>query len=171
MKVYTTEQSAWSHFLFTNTKTAPLWLVVRLYVGYIWFMAGWEKLQDPVWNSGQALNGFVQNALTKTTGPHPDVAWWYAHFLQSSVLAHLSLWTHLVPLGELCIGLGLMFGLFVGAAAFFSVFMSYNFLLAGTVSINPILIFFGFLLMLARRVAGRIGLDRYIAPRLRKLFR
>jgi thiosulfate dehydrogenase [quinone] large subunit len=53
-----------------------------------------------------------------------------------------------------------------GIAAFFGVFMNLNYLLAGTVSVNPVLGFLGIFLVLAWRVAGYYGVDRYLLPLL-----
>jgi thiosulfate dehydrogenase [quinone] large subunit len=55
-------------------------------------------------------------------------------------------------------------GLFTGIAAFFGAFMNMNYLLAGTVSINPILFLGQLGLVLAWRIAGWIGLDRWVLP-------
>jgi thiosulfate dehydrogenase [quinone] large subunit len=45
-------------------------------------------------------------------------------------------------------------------------FMNLNYLLAGTVSINPVLFVGGIGLILAWKVAGYIGLDRFVLPKL-----
>lgn len=164
MTHHTLSVSRLTHLLLAEKSTAPLWLIVRLYVGYAWLMAGIEKLESPAWfgtNAGPALTGFINNALTKTAGAHPDVTGWYASFLTNTVLPQVWLWSHAVTLGELAVGLGLIVGLFTGVAAFFGAFMNFNFLLAGAVSTNPILLALGVSLVLARRVAGSIGLDRY----------
>src|SRR5215471_6625368 len=59
-------------FLATSGATA-LWFVVRMNVGAQWFLAGWEKVQDPTWGaSGTALTGFVNGALAKASGAHPS---------------------------------------------------------------------------------------------------
>ena len=174
MNHYTVEQSALAHFLLTDKKSALLWFLVRLYLGYEFLMAGWGKLASPAWfgaDAGAALQGFVQGALSKTTGAHPDVYAWYASFLQSTVLPHLVIWSNAVVLGEIAIGLGLIVGLCTRTAAFFAFFMSFNFLLAGTVSINPVLIMLAIGVMLAHRVAGHWGLDRYAKPYLRRICR
>ena len=36
-----------ARLLFADTRLAPVWLVVRAYLGYLWLVAGWEKLVDP----------------------------------------------------------------------------------------------------------------------------
>ncbi|MCR4276459.1 MAG: DoxX family membrane protein, partial [Candidatus Parcubacteria bacterium] len=133
---YTIEESWFVHFFTADKASAPMWFVVRLYLGYEFLMAGWGKLASPAWfgsDAGAALQGFVQGALAKTTGAHPDVYTWYASFLQSTVLPNLVVWSNAVVLGEIAIGLGLIVGLCTRGAAFFAFFMSFNFLLAGTV--------------------------------------
>lgn len=160
-----------ARFLFADTRLAIFWLIVRLYVGYEWFMAGWEKVTSPagVWvgpKAGTAISGFVQGALKKTSGEHPDVTGWYASFLQNVVLPNAALWSYMVAFGELLVGLGLIVGLFTGIAAFFGGMMNANYLLAGTVSSNPILFILATWLVLAWRVAGYYGLDRWALPML-----
>ena len=105
-------------------------------------------------------------ALAKTAGEHPDVSGWYASFLQNTVLPHTAGWSYAVAYGETLIGVALIIGALTGIAAFFGLFMNLNFLLAGTVSTNPILFVVALGLMLAWRVAGSIGADRFLLPML-----
>src|ERR671932_1347797 len=131
-----------ARLLFANTYPAPLWLIIRLYVGYEWLMAGYEKFTDPagVWvgaKAGTAIMGFAKGALAKTGGEHPNVAGWYAAFLQNVVMPNAALWGYLITAGEILVGLGLIVGLFTGIAAFFGGFMNANYLLAGTVLAKP----------------------------------
>lgn len=172
---YTIEQSWFAHFFTADKASAPLWFIVRLYLGYEFLMAGWVKVANPAWfgsDAGAALQGFVQGAVAKTVcaptvaaaACHPAVQMWYASFLESTVLPHVTVWSNAVVLGEIAIGLGLIVGLFTGVAAFFAFFMSLNFLFAGTVSVNPILITLALPLIAARRVAGYLGLDRWARP-------
>ena len=70
----------------------------------------------------------------------------------------------LIAYGEVAVGLGLIFGAFVGVAAVAGAFMNLNFMLAGSASTNPVLLLLGFLLVLAWKTAGYIGLDRYLLP-------
>lgn len=158
-----------TRLLFADTRLALLWSILRLYVGYQWLEAGWSKLTNPagVWvgaKSGSALAGFVNGALKKTTGEHPDVTGWYAGFLRELVLPHTTFFATLVTFGEILVGLGLIVGLFTGVAAFYGGLMNANFLLAGAVSLNPILFIPATWLVLAWRVAGYYGLDRWALP-------
>ncbi len=158
-----------SRFLFSDTRMSWLWLLVRIYVGWEWLNAGWGKLHNPVWvgsRAGTAIAGFLRGALQKTTGSHPDVSAWYAYFIQKFALNHTVVFSYLVTYGEFLIGVALIVGIFTGIAAFFGSFMNMNYLLAGTVSINPILLFLGLLLILAWRIAGWLGFDHYVLPAL-----
>ncbi len=171
MKQHIVEVSAFYNLFFLSKKSSVLWLFVRLYVGYEWLIAGWEKIQNPAWvgsDAGKAIVGFINGALTKTAGAHPDVQGWYAGFLSNAVLPQAVSWSALIAYGELLVGLGLITGTIVGITAFFGAFMNLNFLLAGTVSINPILLMLSIGLILAWRVAGYIGLDHFVLPRLFK---
>lgn len=175
---YTIEQSPLAHFFFSSKKSALLWLVIRIYVGYEWIVAGYEKVINPAWfgsGAGAALNGFIQGALHKTAtfcdplkACHPDVQSWYASFLQSAVLPHVVVWSNAIAVGEVLVGIALILGIVVGIAAFFGGFMNLNFLMAGTVSINPQLLVLEIFLVLAWRVAGYFGGDRYVLPHLRR---
>jgi len=172
MNDYTIKQSRFAYFFTTSIASAPLWLLVRLYLGYEFVMAGWSKMPNPAWfgsDAGAALTGFVQGAVAKTVGAHPDVYQWYASFLQSSVLPHVMIWSNAVVVGEIMIGLGLIVGLCTRTAAFFAFFMAFNFLLSGSVSVNPTLVLLAIGIMIAHRVAGYWGLDRYAQPYLHRM--
>lgn len=161
--------SPFARSLISDIRWAWIWLLLRFYVGWQWLQAGWSKLYNPAWTgskAGAAITGFVTNALTKTGGEHPDVQGWYAWFLERLVLPNAKSWGYLVTLGEVLVGIALILGIFTGIAAFFGGFMNMNYLLAGTVSINPILLALAATLVLAWRTAGWWGLDRWVLPAL-----
>jgi thiosulfate dehydrogenase (quinone) large subunit len=160
-----------TRFLFADTRLAPLWTILRLYVGYEWLTAGWGKLTNPagVWvgeKAGTAVTGFLNGALGKTSGAHPDVQGFYAWFIQNVALPNAAVMSYLVTYGEILVGVALILGLFTGIAAFFGGFLNTNFLLAGAVSMNPVLFVLSTLLVLAWRTAGYWGLDRWMLPRV-----
>jgi thiosulfate dehydrogenase [quinone] large subunit len=66
--------------------------------------------------------------------------------------------------GELTIGLALILGAFVGIAAFGGALLNWNFIMAGAASTNAVLFTLAVLLMLAWKVAGWYGLDRFLLP-------
>jgi thiosulfate dehydrogenase (quinone) large subunit len=150
--------------LFGDVRWAWVWLIFRLYVGYEWVSAGWGKLNNPTWTgskAGVALTGFINGALTKTTGANPAVQDWYAAFLQHIVLPNVVVWSFLISWGETLVGAALILGIFTGIAAFFGSFMNVNYLMAGSVSTNPILFAIATWLVLAWKTAGWWGLDRW----------
>lgn len=169
MNPHIVEDTPISRFLFSNKKLAWFWLLVRIYVGWEWLVAGWHKVQAEAWvgdAAGSALQGFIQGALEKTSGAHPDVQGWYATFLENVVLPNSAGWAHAIAYGEVLVGAALILGAFTGIAAFFGLFMNLNFLLAGTVSTNPVLFTLAIGLIMAWRIAGYWGLDRILLPYL-----
>jgi thiosulfate dehydrogenase [quinone] large subunit len=163
------EEPPFARTVFGSVQWSWLWLAVRLAIGYEWIKAGWGKLHNSAWvgsDAGSALSGFLNGALSKTGGAHPDVQGWYALFLRDVVQPNAHIWSYVVSFGEFLVGLALILGLFVGIAAFFGLFMNMSYLLAGTVSVNPVLLMGAVLLVLAWRNAGWYGLDRWVLPAL-----
>jgi thiosulfate dehydrogenase [quinone] large subunit len=159
----------WALWLFESTGSAWIWLIVRLYLGWQWITPGLEKVRDPAWtgaNAGAALTGFIRGAIAKATGAHPAVQGWYARFLDAVVLPNAPVFSRLVAYGELLVGIALILGLLTGIAAFFGTFMNFSYLMAGTVSTNPMLFALATFVVLAWKVAGWWGLDRWILPAL-----
>ena len=73
-----------ARFLFADTRIAPVWLILRLWLGYQWLQAAWGKWTEGGWvgkGAGGAVKGFAQGAIAQTTGEHPQVTGWYADFL------------------------------------------------------------------------------------------
>ena len=157
----------WARFLFASQAAAWLWLVVRLYLAYIFIPAGWHKITSGDWlfGDGSPIMGMVGGAATAEGTPG-----WYVWFLQNVVEPNASLFATLVALGEFAVGLGLLVGLLTGVAAFFAVFMSGNFVLAGSLGTNPAVIILGLFLVSAWRNAGWIGLDRWFIPLTHRTF-
>jgi thiosulfate dehydrogenase (quinone) large subunit len=70
----------------------------------------------------------------------------------------------LVTAGELLIGLGLLLGAFTGFAALAGLLMNFNFVYAGSTSVNPTLIILEALVLYSWKIAGWYGLDRFLLP-------
>lgn len=162
------EEPRWARFLFASTQAAWLWLLVRLYMASVFLPAGWGKITSGKWlfGDGSPIQGMVSGAATSQDTPA-----WYVWFLQNVVQPNAGLFATLVALGETAAGLGLLVGLLTGIAAFGALFMSANFVLAGSLGQNPALIIFGTLVALAWRNAGWIGLDRWFMPWVHERFR
>jgi len=71
---------------------------------------------------------------------------------------------------ELLIGIALIVGIFVGFTAFFGGFMNWNFIMAGSASVNGMFFALSVLLVLAWKIAGYLGLDYFVLPRVADLW-
>jgi thiosulfate dehydrogenase [quinone] large subunit len=154
--------------LFGTVRLAWLWLIVRVFLGLQWLPSGLDKLGNPAWMSGEALKGFWTRAVAIPEGGRPPIAFdWYRGFIQFMLDNGWHTWFGtLVAVGEVVVGVCLILGAFVGIAAFFGGFMNWNFIMAGTASTNALLFVIAILLMLAWKVAGWYGLDRWLLPKL-----
>jgi thiosulfate dehydrogenase [quinone] large subunit len=151
--------------LFGTTRVAWLFLIIRLYVGYSWFEAGWEKLSGGTWVSGQGLQGFWAKAVAPPSSPIAEG--WYRVFIQFMLNHGWYTWfASLVMVGELLVGVALILGILTGFAAAFGAFMNWNYIMAGAASTNAWLGLLALLLILGWKVAGWYGVDRWLLPRL-----
>jgi thiosulfate dehydrogenase [quinone] large subunit len=158
-----------ARFLFGSTAVAWVWLIVRVWVGYTWLASSLRKVADPSWvETGAALRGFWERAVMIPEGGRPPITFdWYRSFIHFLLDSGSYAWFgKLVAYGELLVGIALLVGAFTGIAAFFGAFMNWNFLMAGTVSISPVMLPLTILLILAWKVAGYYGLDYYLLPLL-----
>jgi thiosulfate dehydrogenase [quinone] large subunit len=161
------EGPAFTRYLFSNTRAGLLWLPIRIFLGFSWLEAGLHKATGAGWlDGGTALKGFWTGAVAIPDGGHPPIAFeWYRGFIQTLLDAHAYTWfAYLVTFGEIAVGLGLLVGMLTGFAAFFGALMNMSFLLAGSASTNPVMFTFAIGVILAWRVAGYYGLDRYVLP-------
>ncbi|MGV3465370.1 MAG: DoxX family membrane protein [Heyndrickxia sp.] len=143
-------------------KMAIVWTVLRIWLGLQWIEAATEKLTH-----GFNAMGFLQGALANAKGDHPAVQGWYANFLQHFAIPNVELFNHLIPIGELLVGIGLILGIATIPALIAGAFMNLNFMLAGTTSTNPILYTIAILLMAAGTAGYYYGIDRILLPKLK----
>lgn len=146
-------------------QVSVVWTVLRVWLGIQWIQAGWHKV-----TGGFDAGGFMQGAIAKASGEHPAVQGWYAAFLENFALPNSGLFSFLVAWGELLVGLGLIVGLATIPALVAGAFMNLNFLLAGTVSTNPILLTLAFILILVGSGAYYWGGDRFAIPFIKERF-
>jgi len=168
-------------WLFTSKSASAIWLVARVWLGYQWLHAGWEKITGTgggtfTWKLGfteeswlrttAGLKGFAGFALKGAGGEHAAVNYgWYAAFLRW-VEGPGSWMAPVIAVGEFLIGAALILGLFTAIAAFFGGVLSMSFGLAGVAGVNPVFFVLEVLIVLAWRNAGYLGLDRYVLPAL-----
>lgn len=158
----TIRDPAIARFLFSDVRSAVIWLILRVWLGYAWFDASLHKVNDPAWvGTGEALKGFWTKAIIVPETGKAAIAYdWYRSFLTYLLNNEAYTWFgKLVAYGELLIGVALIIGAFVGIAAFCGALMNWNFIMAGAASTNGLLLVVAILLVLAWKVAGYYGAD------------
>jgi thiosulfate dehydrogenase [quinone] large subunit len=155
------------HKLLNHPLAAFLWLPIRLWLGWQWIEAGLHKLQTPAWvQTGVALKGFWAKAVAIPETGSPAIHYaWYRSFLQMMLDSGAYTWfAKVIAVGEFMVGVALVLGLFTGMAAFFGGLMNWNFMMAGSASVNPMFFLISVGLVLSWKVCGWIGVDRWLVP-------
>ena len=163
------EGPAFARFLFSNSRAGLLWLPIRVFLGFSWLDAGIHKITDPAWTTGgEALRSYWERAAAIPEQGRPPITYeWYRDFINTLLAGGHETWfSWVIMLGEIAVGIGLIFGILTGIAAFFGALMNMSFLLAGSASTNPVLFTLAIGVMLAWKVAGYYGVDRYLLPML-----
>ena len=152
-------------FLRENKVAAYILTVLRLYLGYEWLTAGFHKI-----TGGFDATGFLKGAIANPVkGPDGGIVYaTYVGFLKHFALPNAHIFNVLVPWGEFLVGLGLILGCLTTAAIFFGLVMNFAYVMAGTISTNPLDILLGVFILAAGLNAGMIGLDRWLIPDIRK---
>jgi thiosulfate dehydrogenase [quinone] large subunit len=154
-----------NQFLRENRFASLLLTVFRVYLGWQWLNAGWGKISSGKFDA----SGFLYEALKQVSGEHPAVQPWWGNFLHDVALPYVNLFNVLVPWGEFLVGLALIIGFFTNFAMFMGLFMNFAYMFSGTTSTNPQMVLIGMFILVAGINAGKIGLDRWINPYLKKL--
>ncbi|MDQ2674460.1 MAG: DoxX family membrane protein [Chloroflexota bacterium] len=166
------EGPAFARYLFANSRAGLFWLPIRLFLGFSWLTSGWGKATGPEggWlDGGASLLAYWERAVAIPEAPaRPPITYdWYRDFLTILIDGNHEGWfAWIVVLGEIAVGIGLILGALTGIAAFFGALMNMSFLLAGSASTNPVLFTAAIGLILAWRVAGYYGVDRWLLPML-----
>ena len=156
-------------FLFGDLRTAPMWLIVRVYLGIQWLDAGWSKVTSEAWmDGGTAVQGFWTGATAVPEEGRPAITYdWYRDFLNFMLEREWYTWVApIIAVSEVLVGVALILGVLTGIAAFGGLMMNTAFMLAGTASSNPVLGAFAILIILGWKVAGHWGADRFLLPAL-----
>ena len=164
-----------ARFLFCSPRSSLIWLVVRLWLGWQWLDAGWEKLTGSGYDNwlshAAGLQGFIAAANASWAHRaqafgHPEVAYpWFLHVL-NAMNGHALLFSRIVTVSELAVGAGLLTGCLTGLAAAAAVALNFLYITGGSAGPNGVFILLGVLLVAAWRVAGYLGADHVVLPAL-----
>ena len=158
-------------WLYRSQAASVLWLVVRVWLGYEWLNAGYQKIwgseRSAFWFGGGAgVKGFAAAGVAGSTAGKGGASYgWWAGFLHDFVIPNASWIGRGISLAELAIGIGLILGLLTGAAALAGLTLNIVYMLSGSAGVNPVYALLAVLLVLAWRNAGWIGLDRFVLDR------
>ncbi len=149
--------------LFNSTGAITLvWLAIRVWLGFQWAQAGWEKLNNPEWMNGTKIAGFWKASLADYGKPNSDVAYdWYAGFLKGLQDSGSQTWfAPLIAWGEFLGGILLIVGLFTGIVALLLAFMNFNYMLAGSAGVNPVYLLLAVLLAFCLSAEAGVAFHR-----------
>ena len=151
-------------FLKENRYVSLLLTVLRIYLGWEWLNAGWGKISSGNFDA----SGFMVGAVKNISGEHPIVQPWWGNFLKEVAIPYVDLFNVLVPWGEFLVGVALILGVFTSFAVLMGLTMNFAYMFSGTTSTNPQMVLLGMFVLVAGLNAGKIGVDRWIIPVLKK---
>jgi thiosulfate dehydrogenase [quinone] large subunit len=157
-----------ANWLFRSSAASVIWLAVRLWLGYSWMNAGYQKIwgseKSAFWfGGGVGVKGFATAGVVgSTTGKGGASYGWWAAFLHNFVIPNASWIGKFIALGELAIGIALVLGLFTGVAALAGITLNLTYMFTGSAGVNPMYALASVGLILAWRNAGALGLDRFV---------
>lgn len=151
------------NFLRNNKIVAGVLAIIRVYLGYAWLTAGWDKAMG-----GFDASGFIQGAIANSGGENPTVQAWWGVFLEKVALPFGGTFSFVVAWGEVLVGIALILGVFTSFSALMGIIMNFAFLFSGTVSTNAQMVVLTVFVLVAGFNAGRYGLDRWVIPYVRK---
>lgn len=143
---------------YENRWVAMIWGALRIWLGVQWLQAGLGKLGT------FDATGFLTGTVAKAGGEAPVVQAWYAGFVETVAMPNVKIINILIPWGEILVGVGLILGALVIPALIAGAFMNWNFLMAGTVSTNPMLLALAIILLFVAKGTAYYGVDRFLVP-------
>jgi thiosulfate dehydrogenase [quinone] large subunit len=154
-------------WLYRSSTASLIWLVVRMWLGYSWMNAGYQKIwgseKSAFWFGGGAgVKGFATAGVAGSTSAKGGASYgWWAGFLHNFVIPNASWIAKLVAVSELVIGIALILGLFTGLAALAGLTLNLTYMFSGSAGVNPMYAIASIGLILGWRNAGWLGLDRF----------
>jgi thiosulfate dehydrogenase (quinone) large subunit len=161
-------------WLYRSRVASVLWLVARLWLGYGWLNAGYQKIwgaeKAGFWSSGAGVKGFATAGVAGSKAGTGGASYgWFAAILHGFVIPNSTWIAKLVAVSELAIGALLILGLFTGAVALAGLALNVIYMFTGSAGVNPAYAIVAVFLILAWRNAGYLGLDSFALPKTRRL--
>lgn len=144
---------------------APLLLMARVYVGWIWLNVGWGLVQSASWmDEGAAFRQALlrtrvgEEWMTAGQGWRSDAAVFLVESRSIDWIARIT------AIGLTMVGIAMILGLATAIAAVAGLVLAGNAVVAGSVAIDPVVVGLALVLLVRSRSAGAIGLDRWVRP-------
>jgi len=144
-----------------ESKVASIaWLAVRVWIGCMWFQAGWAKVfgaENPYFlhNNGAGVAGFAGHGAAAYS--------WWASIMHSFVVPNASWIAVMVAFGELAIGLGLVVGFLTRTAAVCSLLLLFTYIMSGTASVTAFYALCALIVLATWRTSTWISVDGVIS--------
>jgi len=164
-----------SEWLFRSHAAGVLWLIVRIWLGYQWINAGYQKIwgseRAAFWyGNGAGVKGFATAGVAGSASGKGGASYgWWAGFLHNFVIPNASWIAKCISVAEILIGVAILLGFLTGAAAAAGLSLNVIYMFSGSAGVNPMYAILSVLLVLAWRNAGWFGLDRAVLPAWRRL--
>src|ERR1700722_702160 len=132
-----------SDWFYRSKVASVLWLVARMWLGYGWLNAGYQKLwgseRAVFWDGGGAgVRGFAPAGVAGSKAGTGGASYgWFAAFLHGFVIPNASWIARLVTVSELLIGAALILGLLTGVAAAAGLALNVIYMFSGSSGVNP----------------------------------
>jgi thiosulfate dehydrogenase (quinone) large subunit len=144
---------------FVNRYAAPLWLALRLYIGWIFLQMGLGKIEAG-WLSSDPSGDLLKLVANGTMRVPFEFYRGVADMLVGAGVTPLL--SHTMPFLELAVALAFFTGVLTPVAAFGAILLNINFILTGIgqISLDGPVILANIMLILSFRVVGAIGFER-----------
>jgi thiosulfate dehydrogenase [quinone] large subunit len=149
-----------------NRYFSVVWAILRIFLGYVWLSAAFEKLGSfsayVGSHAGTAVSGYLHGALAQTTGAHPQVTSVWAWLIHVLFLPTAGFWSVVVTFGELLVGIALVLGVLTGTALMGALVMNMAYMLSGSATTNPVMFALEAGMLVLGPVAAYWGLDHWL---------
>lgn len=155
---------------FTNRFASPIWFALRLYLGYLWFQFGLQKLQAG-WLTSDPVGSMLKLVADGTLNVPFEFYRGIARLLVDSGATVLL--SHSMPFLEMAVALAFVSGVLVVPAAVGATLLNINFILSGigVPAFDGRFIALQLLIILAWRIAGAIGFEPLVVRMLQATLR
>ena len=138
-------------------KNSAFLLPLRLFIGLGWIRAGTEKIISEQWLSGEILSNYF---IVQLSNGSIHISF-YTQCIEQLFIPNVQPLSLIIVIGQLLVGVSILFGLFCNIGLLGGLFMNLNFILAG--SINPSAFYMIIQSVLFTANTGAIvGLDKII---------